>query len=883
VHQIARRVKSSIAAQLLTVFALATLIPLGLVVVQIQVDAAAAEEHVFQEVGAVAQIASSEVTNVLDNVRRVADSVSGVPPFWTDDDDAIRDNVLAINVRRYPALATLGFVSQDYRHRGASDPTLSQARRTLSVGPYKPATVGSTGLGEEVASEISPSGYVLHVAVPVNQRGDSGRGFLGATLKLDVLPDTSRLLSSSDGTRALLVHASDGRILAELGAPQQQLGSIAPEDLAQVHAGIRAFRSAAAGDRLLSWSPVTGTPWLALVEAPRTAALDAISAQARVRLAVHVGISAAGVGLLLLLGRRLARRIRLLEDAAAQWANRDWSHRAHVGGTDELGRLGAAFDSMARHVEESSAALDASVEQLEIAVVRANEMAVVAEEQARETRAIMDSVADAIITFESDGVVTSANPAAGRLFDCPPDTLRGRHVEGLIADVLPSTAADKAASLGTTRELVAMRADASTLPIDVTLTEMHDVERRFIAVARDISDRKETERQQLALERAEKLRALGQMASGMAHDLNQSLMLIGSYSELSRQALSQPELDVADLQEMYAIIARAARDGGETVKRMLLFSRGATETDVGRVRVGSLVREVAQLTAPRWRDDAQAEGRPISLYVEADDELAILGSPSALREALTNLILNAVDAMPRGGTVRLRVARVGDRVRVEVSDTGSGMSPEVQARIFEPFYTTKGEKGTGLGLAMVFGVVEQHHGEIRVHSAPGEGTRFELNFPADSSGARLEPASPDSSGARLEAAAFDVPKTSAAAAPDRGLRVLAVDDEPSIARAVVRILRPHGHTVVAVTSAEAALEKLASETFDVLVSDVGLGAGLNGWDLVEQVRRRWPSTRCVLATGWGASIDPVEARGKGVEAVLAKPYEPAELQRLLAA
>src|SRR5258708_28895654 len=195
------------------------------------------------------------------------------------------------------------------------------------------------------------------------------------------------------------------------------------------------------------------------------------------------------------------------------------------------------------------------------------------------------------------------------------------------------------------------------------------------------------------------------------------------------------------------------------------------------------------------------------------------------------------------------------------------MSAEVQARVFEPFFTTKGEGGTGLGLAMVFGIVEQHGGHVEVRSAPGDGTTFRMAFPLVTE-APLEVSPSRPSGPQV--------------ASPRPLRVLAVDDEPMMTKAVVRMLKPSGHLVSVAASGEEALQKLAEQPFDVVVSDMGMGAGMNGWELADEVRRRWPSVRFLLATGSGAAIHPGGARAKSVEAVLSKPYHPADLRRALA-
>jgi CheY-like chemotaxis protein len=203
---------------------------------------------------------------------------------------------------------------------------------------------------------------------------------------------------------------------------------------------------------------------------------------------------------------------------------------------------------------------------------------------------------------------------------------------------------------------------------------------------------------------------------------------------------------------------------------------------------------------------------------------------------------------------------------IEVVDSGVGMSAEVQQRIFEPFFTTKGEAGTGLGLAMVFGIVEQHGGHIEVRSTPGDGTTFHISLPL------------------AEASANDLPPTAILRAESSTghLQILVVDDEPMMTKAVVRMLRPAGHIVSVAASGEEAQQTLTTHTIDVVVSDVGMGTGMNGWELADAIRRRWPTVRFLLATGWGAAIDPGEARAKGIEAVLNKPYQSADLFRALA-
>ncbi|HEY3081688.1 MAG TPA: GAF domain-containing protein [Chloroflexota bacterium] len=366
-----------------------------------------------------------------------------------------------------------------------------------------------------------------------------------------------------------------------------------------------------------------------------------------------------------------------------------------------------------------------------------------------------------------------------------------------------------------------------------------------------------------ASEQAEKLRALGQMASGIAHDLNQTLGLVVGHAELALRALEEKDPALDEVGDSLSTLFQAGLDGAATVRRLLTFARGREEGDPVPTDLAALVRDVAQFTAPRWRDGAQAEGRPIRLEIDAPAPATVLGWPASLREALTNLIFNAVDALPGGGDLKLSVRRAADRVHVEVADTGVGMSEEVRARAFEPFFTTKGSAGTGLGLAMVHAIVGRHGGEVEIASAPGQGTVFRLLLPA------TEPAA--GAGER-DGGVVHAPR-----------RILVVDDEVGLTRLAARMLEQAGHRVATAASGEEAIERMSGQVFDVVVTDLGLGAGMNGWELTAEIRQRWPTTGVALATGWGAAIDPARARELGAGAVVAKPYRQVDLCRAVAA
>jgi PAS domain S-box-containing protein len=399
--------------------------------------------------------------------------------------------------------------------------------------------------------------------------------------------------------------------------------------------------------------------------------------------------------------------------------------------------------------------------------------------------------------------------------------------------------------------------------VRITITPLRDdtgsVE-HVLTVSFDVTE----EREQLdRLAREEKLHALGQMAGGIAHNLNQTLALVTGYGEMARASLDDQPANLDELRRILRIVERAAYDGGETVKRLLTFSRGNENERRQVVDVAALLHEVAQLTEPRWRERHGVDGHPVDLTVRAEPGVTVFGSQAGLREALINLVFNALDAMPAGGTISLSVHTEHGSVMIDVQDSGLGMSPEVQRRVFEPFFTTKGENGTGLGLAMVFGIIRNHNGQITVTSTPGLGTTMRLVLPTGS------PA--------------DVPTAANGAEPAaRQLRVLVVDDEVRLAALAAGMLRQDGHQTTEAASAQEAIERLREDRFDLVISDLSMGDGMNGWELAAETGRMVPGLPVVLATGWGAAIDEEDARQRGVCAVLAKPYRIAELRETVA-
>ena len=329
----------------------------------------------------------------------------------------------------------------------------------------------------------------------------------------------------------------------------------------------------------------------------------------------------------------------------------------------------------------------------------------------------------------------------------------------------------------------------------------------------------------------ERLRALGQMASGIAHDFNNALVPILGFCELLllSPAILKDEQKAASYLET---IQTAAKDAASVVSRLREFYRpNKGERAFAPVSLKRLVEQAVTLTKPKWKDQAQAAGATVEIALELEAVPPVAGEESALREVLTNLIFNAVDAMPAGGTLTLRTTRRGDTAVIEVADTGTGMTAVVRQRCLEPFFSTKGERGTGLGLSMVFGIVQRHSGSLDIRSAPGQGTAFIITLPLQ-----------------------DAPPEAAAAAPvraaQRPLRVLVVDDEAPVRDTLAAVLAADGHEVELATDGADGLRRFDAGTFDLVITDKAMPV-MNGDQLAKAIKSRAPKTRIILLTGFG--------------------------------
>jgi len=369
-----------------------------------------------------------------------------------------------------------------------------------------------------------------------------------------------------------------------------------------------------------------------------------------------------------------------------------------------------------------------------------------------------------------------------------------------------------------------------------------------------------------AIVQRERMHALGKMASGIAHDFNNLLAPILGFTEL---LLTIPDLinDTDKVTLYLQKIRTAANDGAAVVSRLREFYRSRSDLEPpAEFSVQTAIREVIELTRHRWKNEALASGQHYELVVDLQETPPIHGSESEIRQAMTNVVLNAVDAMPEGGTLRVRSYQVGHWVCLQVADTGHGMSEEVRRRCFEPFFTTKGRSGTGLGLSIVFGIIERHGGRVDLHSEEGHGTTFTFWLPIERA---------------RETSADDTTTPAPAPGEGRPLNVLVVDDEDLLLEIISLNLLLMGHTVDCFTDPKKALERFYKHHYDLVITDRAM-PGMTGDQVAARVREFRPETPIVLLTGFANIIRQNGEKPANIDEVLSKPLSQQTLRDLMA-
>src|ERR1051325_5478813 len=353
----------------------------------------------------------------------------------------------------------------------------------------------------------------------------------------------------------------------------------------------------------------------------------------------------------------------------------------------------------------------------------------------------------------------------------------------------------------------------------------------------------EQERIREQFSQMEKLTALDELASGVAHDFNNTLAGI-----LGRAQLLQRTNDTEKLRRGLDIIIKTAEDGAKTVKRIQDFARQRRDHNFELVSIDQILMDASEITRPRWKNCAEAANIHITLDLHIASNALVMGDDSELREVLVNMVFNAIDAMPEGGTLTLSTRTESESVVIKIVDTGVGMYPEVRSRIFDPFFTTKGTAGLGLGLAVSFGIIRRHGGNIEVESQYGKGTEFRITLPVAKIAAQfaiqrndcVTPVLP------VEESAERLPT-----------RLLVVDDEDFVRDLLREILECENCEVCVAASGSEALSVFGEMEFDGVFTDIGM-PGMSGWELAREIRQTDKTIPIAVITGWGEAVASTE-------------------------
>jgi PAS domain S-box-containing protein len=379
----------------------------------------------------------------------------------------------------------------------------------------------------------------------------------------------------------------------------------------------------------------------------------------------------------------------------------------------------------------------------------------------------------------------------------------------------------------------------------------------FIAVKKDITEHKKMEE---VLLQTEKLKALGVITSGVAHDFNNILAIVSGNAQLLQERHSDDKELAAD---RLSTIRKAASDGAEIVRRMRKFM--AVEKDVSEfmsVNIKDVIEQSVDFTMPRWMNMARAGGIKYDIDMKGVKEVpTIPGNPSELREVLINIINNALDVMPEGGTILICTWSNDKNVYTSISDTGTGMTEEVRKKIFDPFFTTKRAEGSGLGMSVSYGIIKSHGGNIDVESKDGAGSTFTLTFPIDRENRQSKVSPEQTHEIRL-----------------KKLRILVIDDEEEICSILEESFSKDGHDVKSVISGTVAIKILKGEEFDLVLCDLVM-PDLSGHDVIEIVDKLDKKPKIGLITGWDEEIETKEKEKLKVDFIIKKPFVLSEITK----
>jgi PAS domain S-box-containing protein len=374
-----------------------------------------------------------------------------------------------------------------------------------------------------------------------------------------------------------------------------------------------------------------------------------------------------------------------------------------------------------------------------------------------------------------------------------------------------------------------------------------------VSYVKDITEKRRMEEQLL---QSEKLRALGEMASGVAHDFNNALTAILGNAQLLLYTAKDEDSKVT-----LRAIEKVAKDSAHTVRRLQDFTRKKAHQEFFRLDVNSIIRDTVEITKPKWKDEVQGRGFQIEMVSHFAEIPLVAGNASELREVMTNLIFNAIEAMPEGGKIEVRTYLREGKVCIQVADTGVGMAEEVRKKVFEPFFTTRPFTHTGLGLSMSYGIIKRFGGEIEVESKVRQGATFTITLPVGREG-------------RDESLMSSLTRRAKEA------RILVIDDEESVRSVLSRILSQVNHQVTVAKDGGEGLQLFKEKEFDIVLTDLGM-PDMSGWDVCKAIKKLRARIPVGMITGWGMELDQTKKEESGLDFVIPKPFDFHQILRVV--
>lgn len=479
-------------------------------------------------------------------------------------------------------------------------------------------------------------------------------------------------------------------------------------------------------------------------------------------------------------------------------------------------------------------------------------------ESVEKYKTLFENINDALAVFiKPDGKLSIYNSRFISLFGYPEDALKDKKFEDFIyhEDIekaqerfLKRLAGEEA---GDIYELRMLDKNGKILFLEIGERPYYQKDEivGIELLMRDISERKIIEEQ---LIQSEKLRAIGQMASGVAHDFNNALAIILGNTELLARQVEKMSID--EIRAQLKVVETAALDAAETVRRIQEFTRIRTDKEYLQVDVNSIVEEVKEMLKPRWKDQLQEKGINIEFKTRLSDNLpSVVGNPSELREVLTNIIFNSIDALPKGGEIVIETSTVNGEIKIYIADTGIGIPNEIKRRIFDPFFTTKGIVSDGLGLSIAYNIITRQGGRIEVESEEGRGTSITIFLP-------------------IASGVYKKEKKSRVKKEVKRTNILVIDDEEMVRNILEKLLIQSGHNVVTVSSGKEGLEIFNQGGIDLVFTDIGM-PGMSGWDVTQAVKEIDPNVPVALITGWGIQVDDEKMKESGADLILNKPFK----------